>query len=238
MTPKADFIEARRREAWAFGRELRDSLLEEYKTEYGLTDAPPPAKIADELIRDFLHFQLHYDPLAPNVFAKASMLDDRVVITINSMTGAIKGVKDEGGVQAVGKFHETIHGVRDLIAAPAEQGVLVGFDLPPVLVCYRGGPEDTSASIREREFWAEEAGRAAAVSYGHLNRSEAFIDLMHRHDRLTNGQAWHRLYQAAEDIGVNITALVTQLRLEGWIAVERGSSGKILKVQPSLGVAS
>ena len=78
-----------------------------------------------------------------------------------------------------------------------------------------------------REFWAEEAGRAAAVSLPALSRSEAFVELGRLAADASGPVAggWPLLYQAAEDIGVNITALVNQLRLEGLLGVAEERRG-------------
>ena len=42
-----------RREAWAYGRNLRDHLLSQYRQEYGVDVLPPPATIGDELLTDY-----------------------------------------------------------------------------------------------------------------------------------------------------------------------------------------
>ena len=42
-------LQALQREAWAFGRSLRDSLLADFEGEYG-EPAPPPALIGGELL--------------------------------------------------------------------------------------------------------------------------------------------------------------------------------------------
>ena len=57
-----------------------------------------------------------------------------------------------------------------------------------------------------REFFAEEAGRAAAVSYQALSRSEAFQGFCRLGDKgptTDNGEMWRLLNLAAWEIGVN-----------------------------------
>lgn len=54
MAAKADWGRRVRDEAWAFGRKLRDDLLRDYQGEYGVAIPPPPARIVDELLTDFL----------------------------------------------------------------------------------------------------------------------------------------------------------------------------------------
>jgi len=147
---------------------------------------PPPGLIIDELLTDFLGASLRYDPLSPKVYAQTKWKDGRPLVTVNSLTGKIPGVKDEVGVQNVAKFHEAVHVDRDLPALKAgPQATLPGFEVAPKIVCYRGAGQRKrwdrlpsgqgvidSGSLRQ--FWAEEAGRAAAISYQALARSDAF----------------------------------------------------------------
>ena len=83
-----------RQEAWDYGRSLRDQLLTQYREEYGEDVPPPPAKIADQLLTDFLGANLRFDPLPLNIYAQTEWKDDRPVVTVNSFTGQIPGVKD------------------------------------------------------------------------------------------------------------------------------------------------
>jgi hypothetical protein len=114
------------------------------------------------------------------------------------------------------------------------QGVLAGFDAPPRLVCRRGEPTDRSAVVSAREFRAEEGGRAAAISMAYLKRSQSFTRLLKGAGRMANGAAWALLYDLAPELGVNISALVTQLTLEGLIVIEKSGGKQVLHVQPSL----
>ncbi len=236
MTPLApDNQHALRRQAWAFGRDLRDRLVDDYRREYGIAIPPPPAFIMDELLTDFLDVTLRFDPLRLDRFAQTEWLDGRVVVTINSLTHEIPGVKDPQGVQNVAKGHEAVHVVRDIKALQAEQGNrFPGFDVPLKIVCYRA--RRPGSDFDRREFWAEEAGRAAVVSHRALGRSAAFQALMKLEpgSMRANGEAWRLLYKASRDIGVNSRALVTQLRLEGLIDVSKEDGRNVLRVQPSL----
>jgi hypothetical protein len=112
--------------------------------------------------------------------------------------------------------------------------MFTGLEMPRQYVCYRGTGVSLTGSQQSKEFEAEEAGRAAAISYRHLRESESFRELMALADRLGNARAWRCLYQAAEDLCVNVSALVTQLKLEGWIAVDREGGRNILRVQRPL----
>lgn len=230
---KPETLHAVRREAWRFGREFRDALLHEYESAYGCT-APPPALIVDELITDFLGARLRFDPLPVDRYAETYWDGDNAVVVINSLTADIPGVRDASGVQNVAKLHETIHVGRDMdVLRVGDQGAFEGFLPAPKIRCYR----DTKHQHREgtflREFWAEEAGRAAAVSYRALSRSAAFLTFSSSTE-LSNSAAWSLLYEAASDIGVNASALVKQLRYEGYLSLEQQGSRSIIERQPAL----
>lgn len=224
-----------RREAWRFGREVRDGLVRDYERTYRCV-APAPALIADELLTDFLGARLCYDPLPLDRYAQTSFENGQPVVVINSLTADIPGVKDPVGVQNQAKLHETIHVVRDedLLRVGA-QGVFDGFEVDPIIRCYREAKDMHRSGLMEREFWAEEAGRAAAVSFKALLRSSAWLEFMGR-DRMENSTAWKLLYEAAHDIGINATALVTQLGYEGYLTVDRRSSRSVVIRQPALGL--
>ena len=126
--------------------------------------------------------------------------------------------------------------VRDLDAIRmGRPGLLPGFEEPPRIVCYRSGLKSTSSIVWAREFWAEEAGRAAAVSHPALAKSPAFCEMLFVAGRSGGRvkQGWPLLYQAAHDIAVNSTALVKQLRLEGLIVTPKDTREGII-VQTSL----
>jgi hypothetical protein len=201
---------------------------------------PPPAKVIDEILTEQLKAKLRFDPLPLDRFAETRLVNGEPVVTISSDTSAIPGVKDAVGVQNVAKWHEAIHITDhlDSLVAPA-QAALEGFGIVPEIVCYRAGGALRSRvqdDVAAREFWAEEAGRAAAVSLDALRRTDAFRSLLraasHSKDSVRDG--WPRLYEAAEAIGVNISALVKQLQLEGFIAVVRIGGKDQIFVQPQL----
>jgi hypothetical protein len=97
-----------RQEAWDYGRSLRDHLVSRYRAEYGIDIPPPPGRIIDELLTDFLGVSLRFDPLPLIIYAQTEWKDGRPVVTVNSLTGKIPGVKDEEGVQTMAKFHEAV----------------------------------------------------------------------------------------------------------------------------------
>jgi hypothetical protein len=225
-----NFVETKRREAWVEGRRLRDDLAARYCDRYDLTVAPPPALIIPELLTDFLGFRLEYRPLPRNVHAQTEWVAGETIITANS--NAPDNVKDRPGVEAVALWHEGVHGVFHGPSNTQQQPMLDGFDAPARIICYRGlQPLGVDVS---REFVAEEAGRAAAVSYAHLRRSPWFERLLALAGKSPQAGAWRCLYGLAEDIHVNVSALVTQLQHESWIVVEGSGPGSTVFVQPSL----
>lgn len=236
----ASWQRRRQETAWAFGREQRDRLLREYQSDYGIAIPPPPAKIIDELLTDYLKATLQFDPLPLDRFAETRVENGRAVVTINSRLAEIDGVKDAHGVENVAKWHEAIHVIRDLgsLAAPASR-MFDGFDRPAQIVCLRSAGQrlrSFGGETTDREFMAEEAGRAAAVSMPALRRSAAFCALLRSANRTagTVPNAWAFLYEAAEEIGVNISALVKQLSLEGLITLVREDGRDLVHVQPAL----
>jgi hypothetical protein len=232
----ADWVRKEREAAWRLGRDLRAQLLSWYCQEYGCVLPPPPALIVDELITDGLGAVLRFDPLPPDRFAQTQLQDGVVVVTINTLTGDIRGVKDEAGVQNVAKCHELIHVSEDRSELASTEGMLKlpGFEQPAAKVCLRGsGPRP--GQFDRREFRAEEAGRAFAVSMPALQATEGF-QRFHSVAQANDGEgtgAWRSLYGAATEIGVNISALVTQLEHEGLIYIVRQGRSRIF-VTPRL----
>ena len=236
-----------RLEAWIYGRALRDQLVSRYREEYAVDLPPPPALIVDELLTDFMGVSLRFDPLPFDIYAQTEFMDGRPIVTVNSLTEQIAGVKDAAGVQNVAKFHEVVHVDRDL------PELNIGPQLswqelgpPAKIVCHRGFGQTRPLCRRPkpgshldkswREFWAEEAGRAAAVSYEALACSDAFrafIRLRQLGSAVVNSERWTLLYRAAEDIGVNISALIKQFVLEGQIIVQKEGGRQVIHPQPA-----
>ncbi len=231
-------LDARRREAWVHGRSTRDALLRQYEREYGVP-APPPARIGPELVTDILGYGLAYLPLLLTTFGETTWESGRPQITMNSRTAEIPGVKDAEGVINVGIWHEIVHTDRDIAEVRiGQQGVFDGMRPNLTIACRRDQVTSRRSSEEaRREFFAEEAGRAAAVSYPHLARVDAFREFFYRSQRrmASNREGWRLLYESAGAIGVNISALVKQLELDGYLTVERGAHRSILHVQPGMG---
>ena len=236
MAGRSDWLRRERQQAWAFGCDLRDSLLRQYQQECGSSTPPPPALIAGELLTDFLGVRLTYDELPLDRYAETRLIDGRPHISINDRIAEMPNVKDADGVANVAKWHEGMHVVRDLSALrEGPQGMLPGIEVERKIVCYRTPPSKlTSAIETNREWFAEEAGRAAAVSLAALKRTDPFQRLMTWRGEMPRATGWGLLYAAAEAIGVNISALVTQLGAEGLIALIPEDGKNRAYVQPAL----
>lgn len=231
----ASWLHGQRTAAWGFGRQHTDHLLRRYQELHKLDPVPPPALIARELVRDVLDVRLYFDPLPMDRYAEVRLVDGRPQITVNSEIASMPDVRDAIGVENVAILHEIMHIERDLSSLfqpPSFQ--FEGFDDPPGIVCLRAASDVArSGDVARREFWAEEAGRAGAVSIPHLREVDAFQELMALAGDQSSKRrtAWPLLYQSAEAIGVNSTALKKQLQFEGFVSVESGE----LIVQPTLG---
>lgn len=224
------------RDAWMFGRSARDALLRRYEAEYG--SAPPPALIGRELLTDFMEVGLSYDALALTIFAETTWQGGRPHVTVNSRTHEIPGVKDPEGVINVGVWHELVHVERDIAEVRVgDQGVFAGMRPNLTIACRRDRPNTQRRNEEfRREFFAEEAGRAAAVSFPHLIKTDEFREFIYlgERGRASGSNGWRLLYAAASAIGVNISALVRQMEEEGYLTVEQRVGGGIIHPQPGL----
>src|SRR5713101_5821430 len=109
MVIRPDFLNDRHREAWSAGRALAERLMGEYAAKYHPAVLPAPARVVDELLTEFLGCRLDYAPLPLDVFAQTEWTDTATIVTVNSKTSSIRGVKDAKGVQNVAKWHECVH---------------------------------------------------------------------------------------------------------------------------------
>ena len=236
MAGRSDWLRRERERAWTFGRDLRDSLLRQHQQEYRPSTPPPPARIAAELLTDYLGVWLTYDELPLDRYAETRFVDGRPYISINGRIREMPEVKDAEGVGNVAKWHEGIHAVRDLdTLREGPQGMLPGIEVERKIVCYRTPPSRlTSAIEKNREWFAEEGGRAAAVSLAALKRTDPFQRLITWRGDMPRATGWGLLYAAAEALGVNISALVTQLSAEGLITLIPEDGRNRVYVQPAL----
>jgi hypothetical protein len=155
-------------------------------------------------------------------------------------------VIDAEGVQNVAKFHEMVHVERHRALLKHGSRLPLSETGPfSKIVCYRSfdhGRDSSYFASDEyfREIWAEEAGRAAAVSYFHLYRLyrsdafQSFLSLCKRGGKRTNAERWRLLALSAKQIGVNRTALNRQLNLEGLIEIRKVSNSTVVYPTPNL----
>lgn len=223
MAGRADWLDRRRRDAWQTGRDRAADLAEQYRQRYKLPAAPAPAVVVYELITDLVGIKLHFDPLPLDRYAQTRWLNGVPLITINSLTGQMPDVRHVEGVQRVAAFHELMHVLDDGdVAHDPLQRAFPGLDEPVPVICYREPSGRRNRSLSEREFRAEEGGRAAAVAIWALEREPAWRELCERAARDPDGEVtspWPLLFQCADALCVNISALTKQLRYEGRLVV-------------------
>jgi hypothetical protein len=220
-------LQQRREWCWNYGVQHRETLLREYMARKGLTTRPFLVDVIDELIEEIQGARLTEGVLPLDRFAQTERRNGRIVVTINSRISAIPGVRDAEGVAYVGKWHESIHIPRDFATSPAlapwQQPLrsAEGLDDRQTIVC-RSTKLGATRRERDREFIAETAALAAAISGRDLERSP---DYQQFRARAADGGdigpiAWKLLRGAAQFIGVNRTALKKYLEQRGHIQVD------------------
>jgi len=234
-------MEQRRVEARRYGVLHRERLVATFMEREGLTQRPALKEIAEQLVEDVQGARLMHEVLPLDRYAQTERVGSRVVVSINTRIAEMEGIKDAAGIALVALFHESIH-VADDFAHPGDevsshlQG-LPGFEveLPRLVVC-RGPGEGLRGAALEREFWAENAGLAAAICGEDLARSPAFARLQERAalggELGTHG--WNLLYSAAGDVGVNASALIKHLGFVGALRVEKVDGRNRLLAAPNL----
>lgn len=217
----------RRADAFALGTELRERAVAVYMAQYQLSERPMLKDIIEDIIIDVQKARLLRGVLSLDTFAQTERVGERLEVTINTRIAEMERVKNPTPVEHVALWHEDIHIDVDFPAAPpAELGAIqlslpdMELPRPQLIMCRRGpfgfGPE------AEREFRAENAALAAAIAGPDLVRCEAFLsfeNLAQRGGEL-GSQGWLLLYEVAECIGVNVSALVRYLTYRGLIHVE------------------
>lgn len=213
MSSRGSFLEAKRAECWTLGVQQREALLRQYMAVNRMQERPFLKDVIDDLIEEVQGARLRYEVLPLNTFAQTELANGRIEVSINSRIGEMPGVKDAIGVANVAKWHESIHVARDVEGGISNaqdlQVALPGFGAqrPSLIVCRTQGAAESK--VPEREFVAENAALAAAIAGPDLMRCPAFQQFQ----RLAAGggdlgtTAWRPLYDTAEAIGVNISAL-------------------------------
>jgi len=226
-------------DVWAEGRAIFGQMFDDYCRRFPGDRSTPPAIAIRDVLPEVLDAKVTFDPLSLNVYDRTRWQGGRFRVTVNALIRMMPDVLDVEGVENVCLCHEAIHIVRDAdLLTQAQPLPFAGFETSSAITCYRADkPLTPDVVLRRREFRAEEAGRAAAVSIPHLLREQSFLDLIDAgRRRPVRGRAgWSLLYSAAKAIGVNRSAATKQLQLEGWIAIEPSRDGdKQILVQPGL----
>jgi hypothetical protein len=191
-----------------------------------ITERPMLKDIIDYLIEDVQGARLREEVLPLDRYAQTELIAGRTEVSINSRIREIPGVRHVTGIVYVAKWHESIHVARDFPALGKAQEVAqptlpgVEAELPQLVAC-RGFNEGLQGESRGREFFAENAGIAAAICGEDLRRTPTYASFMNRAadggDLGTSG--WDQLYRTAEFIGVNPSALLTYFQHTGLLRV-------------------
>jgi len=240
VTASSRWLDAKRADARKLGVELRERLMARLMESEGLQERPLVKNVLDDLVQDVQRARLRDSVLPLDRFAQSEVVRGRIEVTINQRIPEIPGVKDAAGVRLVAVAHEAVHVDQDLDPsrhAPGRQPALPGLEYedPRLIVCrsvagagYSGQPQ--------REFIAENAGLAMAIALPDLQRCAAFAELRRRaaHGGELGTVGWSLLYQTAEFIGVNISALVTYFGHRGLCHVVAHEGRRRLVAAPRL----
>ncbi len=217
---------ARRREAWHLGIEHREDLMRVFMTCRRLDRRPLLKDVTDELLEEVQGVRLRSEVLPLDVFAQSEVIGQRIEVSVNNRLNEMEGIRDTSGVAFVAKWHESIHVLRDLRpkGSADTQLRLGGLEdaIQRQIVCRRTGAGQ-ALNVDEREFFAENAGLAAAIAMPDLKLSPAFQEftlLTERGGDITT-PGWNLLAQSAADIGVNRAALFKYLNQLGLLLREQ-----------------
>ena len=218
------FIDRKRREAWALGVHHREQLVAKYMTVFGLQERPLLKDIVDDVIEVVQGARLIEGVLPLDTYGQSEMVNGSPEITINSRIAKMPGVKDASGVGYITRWHESVHVAYDLaVDSPTRQLTFPGLEnsAPNLIVCRPnaiGGPP-----YSRQEFIAENAGVAAAISHSDLEKCEAFQKFLRSvaEGGDLGGSGFNLLYQAAEYVGANPSALINYLEKKGYYSLVR-----------------
>lgn len=231
------FLQARRAEAWPFGEQHRESLLREHMQRRGLTKRPLLHEVVEDLIEDIQGARLVEEVLPLNTYAQTESEGGRIRVVMNSRVAEIPRVKDPKGVRYVTLWHESIHVALDMNPDPAlSSGAQLGFSGiqgpdTKVIACRTARP--AGREQQALEFFAENAGLAAAIAEQDLQRCPAYRDFLNRMDR-GGVLPWPIAYDIARFIGVNIRALNRYLDHRGFARVADQDGKSVLVAAKAL----
>ena len=218
MTANERWLAARRLEAWRTGIELRERLLAAYMHAEGLRERPLIKDVLDDLVEGVQKARLLDGVLLLDTFAQSERVRGRIVVTVNSRIADMPGVKDAAGVRTVAVAHEAMHVDRDF--APANANLPVQLVLPevavsdtPVIICRSAGGAGRAGQPAQ-EFMAENGALAMVIALPDLKQCAAFVEFrrLASYGGELGGTGWRLLYDIAEFLGVNISALVTYFK--------------------------
>jgi hypothetical protein len=234
------WLAARRTEAWRIGVELRERLLASFMEMDGLRERPLLKDVLDDLVQDVQDARLLDQVLPLDRYAQSEILGQRIVVTVNTRIAEIPGVKDAAGVRTLAVAHEAVHIDQDLDPTQIDRDVqlmLPDLDVtePRVIVCRTAGGAGRVGQPAQ-EFRAENAALAMAIALPDLQRCAAFVAFQRRaaDGGDLGGAGWRLLYQTAEFVGVNISALVTYFTHRGLCYVEANGGRQRLMAAPRL----
>ena len=173
------------------------------------------------MIEDIQGARIREEVLPLDTFGQTEVVNGRIEVSINSRIIDMPNVKYAEGVAYTTLWHESVHIEQDINPKQSEdnsaQLMLSGFEPQPIKLVVCRSTREIDRETSKREFFTENAAIAAAISSADLNRTRPFLEFQ----RVTirggdlGGSGWSLLYRVAEDIGVNITALVRYFQQRG-----------------------
>lgn len=213
-------------EAQQWGRDFRNRIMSSYMTRYSLRKRPFLRDVIDELLEEELGTRVLVAPLPLDRHAQTELVHGKPVITLNSRTAEIWGVKDAAGELYMDRWHEGTHVARDLPALQRTRAQSNSATTEERLVLFRCAGR-FPAEERTRELFAETAAHAAAICSADMMRSRNFVEFLQmapKRDPL-GLQDVGRLKRTAHDIGLSWRAFAMGLRHFGLLVAPTNRDG-------------
>jgi hypothetical protein len=234
------WLAARRNEAYELGVGLRERLMTDFMEMDGLRERPLMKHVIEDLVQDVQHARLLDGVLPLDRYAQSERVNGRIVVTVNKRIAEMPGVKDPDGVRIVAIGHEAIHVDQHFNPSTLSPGGQLAFpglepDAPQLIMCRSAGGAGRAGQPAQ-EFIAENAALAMTIALPDLQRCAAFAAFQRR--AAEGGDlgrvGWQLLYQIAEFVGVNISALVTYFTNRGLCHVVADGGRQRLMAAPRL----
>lgn len=240
MSTNDRWLAARRHEAWRVGVELRERLLAKFIEIEGLRERPLLKHVLEDLVQDVQEARLRDEILPLDRFAQSEIKGRRHLVTVNKRIAEMPNVKDPAGVRRVAIGHEAVHVDQHL--DPTKNGIDSQLALPglvpetPRLIVCRSAGGAGHVGQPAQEFLAENAALAMTIALADLQRCAAFAAFQRRaaNGGDLGGTGWSLLYEIAEFVGVNISALVTYFKHRGLCYVVSDGGKQRLMAAPRL----